>query len=74
MMGVVENELVTNRSHIMQQNSIEFRTSFKFWQNLTLISSIYGGSTLASFDDQRSLSKYIINKIPYFPQLSGAAP
>ena len=49
MMGVVENELVTNRGHIMQQNSIEFRTSFKFWQNLTLISSMYGGSTLASF-------------------------
>ena len=74
MMGVVENELVTNRGHIMQQNSIEFRTSFKFWQTLTLISSICGGSTLASFDDQRSISKYIINKIPYFPQLSGAAP
>ena len=74
MIGVVENELVTNRGHIMQQNSIEFRTSLKFWQTLTLISSIYGGSTLASFDDQRSISKYIIYKIQYFPQLSGAAP
>ena len=74
MMGAVENELVTNRGHIMQQNSIEFRTSFKYWQTLSLISSIYGGSTLASFDDQRSISIYMIYKIPYFPQLSGAAP
>ena len=74
MMGVVENEVVTNRGHIMQQNSVEFRKIFKFWQTLTLISSIYGGSTLASFDDQSSISKYIINKIPYFPQLSRAAP
>ena len=64
MMGVVENELVANRGHIMQQNSIEFRTSFKFWQTLSLISSVYGGSILASFDEQRSISKYIIKKIP----------
>ena len=71
MMGVVENELVTNRGHIMQQNSIEFKTSFKFWQTFSLISSIYGGSILASFDEQRSISKYIIKKVHIFPNYQG---
>ena len=71
MMGVIENELVTNRGHIMQQNSIEFRTSFKFWQTFSLITSIYGGSILASFDEQRSISKYIIKKFHIFPNYQG---
>ena len=73
MMGVVENDLVTNRDHIMQQNSIEFRTSFKFWQTFSLISSIYGGSILASFDEQRSISKYIIKKFHISPTIRGRA-
>ena len=73
MMGVVPSESVTNRSHIMQQNFIEFRASFKFWQSLSLISSFCGGSILVSFDGQRSISKYV-NKSPYFPQLPGHAP